>query len=115
MPIPSREIAMSDLLEACAVELDGMAKDCARLQDDLSPVLLSGAVASLDAQVLDVLTQSLGAISQYLQSLSRQAPAHWRTDPSAAAAGLPLAGLAARLTNQEVGGSLDGDALELFD
>jgi len=99
------QVPVSQLLGACAVELADLAHRCEGLQGALSAGLSLAAVK--DAQALDLVTQSLAALSQYLSSLAAGAPDGWALDPTASAAALPLASLGDRLI--AAGASVEAD------
>jgi hypothetical protein len=88
---------LSGALGACADELAALASRCEALQSELAPALQGGAAIE-EAQSLDLLTQSLSAVSLYLAALSTALPQDWTVDPRPAAALVPLAELARRLT-----------------
>ena len=112
MTTTSSQTPMSKVLEACAVELADLARLCETLQGALSSGLSQANVE--DAQALDLLTQSLAALSQYLGSMAAEAPSAWALDPTALAAALPLASLGGRLVAAKVTAEAAGD-LCLFD
>jgi hypothetical protein len=99
---------MSQVLGACAVELADLAARCEGLQGALSAALLRANVQ--DAQALDLVTQSLAALSQYLDAMAVEVPDSWTLDPTPLAAALPLASLGDRLvaskTTTEAAGEL---------
>jgi hypothetical protein len=90
---------VSQLLDACAAELADLASRCEVLQSTLSPGLSHAAID--DAQALDLVTQSLAALSQFLGSIAAGLPEGWTVDPTASAASLPLASLGDRLIARE--------------
>jgi hypothetical protein len=104
---------LSRTLGACAGELAALADRCEALQAGLAPALQSGAAIE-EAQTLDLLTQSLAAVADYLHAISADLPADWVVDAAPAAAIVPLTELARRLA----GGSLQTPAepgeLDLF-
>jgi hypothetical protein len=87
---------LSRALGACAGELAALADRCEALQAGLAPALQSGAAIE-EAQTLDLLTQSLAAVADYLHALSVGLPGEWVVDTAPAAAVIPLAELARRL------------------
>jgi hypothetical protein len=87
---------LSRTLSACAGELAALADRCETLQAGLAPALQSGAAIE-EAQTLDLLTQTLGAVADYLHALSAGLPADWAVDARRAAALVPLTELAWRL------------------
>jgi hypothetical protein len=105
---------MTRALAACAGELADLAGRCGRLQATLAPGLAAPAAIE-DAQGLDLVTQSLEALAAYLETLARGLPAGWTVDAEAAAAGLPLAGLARRLLGQAPEAAADNGELDLFE
>lgn len=92
---------LSRTLAACAGELATLADRCEALQAGLAPALQTGAAIE-EAQTLDLLTQSLVAVSDYLHALSATLPAEWLVDAAPAVAVVPLTELAWRL----LGGAL---------
>lgn len=64
-----------------------------------------------DIQLLDVVGQTLHALSSFTENAARQADPGWKIDGAAAAAGLTLSGLARRLSTGEpnVPTASDGD------
>src|SRR5258705_13301336 len=92
---PPIQASMSQVLDACAVELADLAGRCEMLQGALSAALLRANVQ--DAQAFDLVTQSLAALSQYLGAMAAEVPPSWTLDPTALAAALPLASLGDRL------------------
>ncbi len=73
-----------------------LADRCESLQAGLAPALQSGAAIE-EAQTLDLLTQTLAAVADYLHALSAGLPPDWRIDAGAAASVVPLTELAWRL------------------
>lgn len=111
MPSAAPDMTVAKAMETCAGELAWLARRCERLQDHLSP-LLQRADDIVEAQALDLITQTLAALSDYLAALSNDVPVEAKVDPRAAAAGVTLAGLADRLlgageTEAEDAGDLD--------
>jgi hypothetical protein len=104
---------VASALETCAQELSELSGVCQRLQAHLSPLLLRGADVE-EAQALDVVTQSLGALADYLSALALDVPAEVQVDPQAAAAGLTLSALAARLTGAQASDDETSGDLDLF-
>lgn len=92
----SKAQPMSRALGACAGELATLADRCEALQAGLAPALQTGAAIE-EAQTLDLLTQSLAAVADYLHALSALAPVDWRLDTGPAIAVVPLTELAWRL------------------
>jgi hypothetical protein len=92
---------LSRALGACAGELATLADRCEALQAGLAPALQTGAAIE-EAQTLDLLTQSLAAVADYLHALSSSLPGDWVVDTAPAAAVVPLTELAWRL----LGGAL---------
>lgn len=103
---------MSQVLGACAAELADLARLCEELQGALTPGFSSANIQ--DAQALDLVTQSLAALSQYLGSMAAEAPGSWALDPTALAAALPLASLGDRLVAAKTTAEAAGE-LCLFD
>ncbi|MDB5452919.1 MAG: hypothetical protein JWO33_1497 [Caulobacteraceae bacterium] len=108
----SSPLPMSQLLAACARELTDLTQTCEALQDALSSGF--GQAAIQDAQALDLVTQSLAALSQYLGAIGAAAPPDWILDATAVAQALPLAGLGARLIGAQPPSEAEGE-LFLFE
>jgi hypothetical protein len=87
---------LSRTLGACAGELAALADRCEALQAGLAPALQSGAAIE-EAQTLDLLTQTLAAVSDYLGALAVTLPPDWTVDAAQAASIVPLTELARRL------------------
>ena len=87
---------LSRTLGACAGELAALADRCEALQAGLAPALQSGAAIE-EAQTLDILTQSLAAVADYLHVLAADLPKDWIVDPGPAVAAVQLSELAKRL------------------
>ena len=87
---------LSRTLGACAGELAALADRCEALQAGLAPALQTGAAIE-EAQSLDLLTQSLAALADYLHALVRTLPNDWQVDPHDPARIVPLTELAWRL------------------
>ncbi|HKR89582.1 MAG TPA: hypothetical protein VJS38_15520 [Phenylobacterium sp.] len=104
---------LSRTLGACAGELAALADRCEALQAGLAPALQSGAAIE-EAQTLDLLTQSLAAVADYLHALSASLPAEWLVDPAPAAAIVPLTELARRLTGAALLAPPESGELDLF-
>jgi hypothetical protein len=104
---------LSQTLQACAQELAAWADRCETLQAGLSPVLQNKAAIE-EAQILDLMTQSLGAMADYLKALAAGLPADWRVDAAPAAAILPLAELARRLSGGAGDRPSEAGDLDLF-
>ncbi|RAK59452.1 hypothetical protein DJ021_06355 [Phenylobacterium hankyongense] len=113
-PLSSPEVPLSQVLATCAGELADLAARCGRLQTTLSPALARTADLE-DGQALDLVTQTLEALSAYMGALGRGLPAAWTADAAAAAAGLPLADLAARLQGLAAAAAADSGELDLFE
>jgi hypothetical protein len=92
----SPAMPLAAALESCAAELAALGEICAGLQESLSPLLLRAADVE-KVQALDLVTQSLDALSSYLGAVATEAPAGAEVDAEAATSGLKLADLAARL------------------
>jgi hypothetical protein len=104
---------LSHALGACATELAALADRCEALQAGLAPALQSGAAIE-EAQTLDLLTQSLCSVADYLHALSAGLPADWSVDPTAAAALVPLTELARRLTGGALRAPAESGELDFF-
>jgi hypothetical protein len=96
---PPATLPVANALSACAAELDALSRACDALQHALGPLLVDRAAIEA-AQGLDLVTQSLAALSEYLDAVSCQVPDDWSIDPHQAAAGLTLADLAERLKGE---------------
>jgi len=108
-----KALPLARTLGACADELAALAALCEQLQTDLSPALQT-LDAVEDAQALDLLTQSLGSIADYLIELSSSLPADWVIDPRSAAARVSLAEMARRLAGAQAHAPSESGELELF-
>lgn len=106
-------LPLSETLGACADELAALAALCEQLQTDLSPALQTLAAVE-DAQALDLLTQSLGSIADYLIELSSSLPSEWVIDPRDAASRVSLSEMARRLAGAQGHAPPDSGELELF-
>lgn len=104
---------LSRTLGACASELAALADRCEALQAGLAPALQSGAAIE-EAQTLDVLTQSLAAVADYLHAVSAILPADWQVDAAPAAAIVPLTELARRLLGGPLQAPPEAGELDLF-
>lgn len=113
MGTPPDAMPLSQTLGACADELAALAALCEQLQTDLSPALQQLSAVE-DAQALDLLTQSLGSIADYLIELSSVLPGDWRIDSRDAAARIPLAEMARRLAGGPASAPQESGELELF-
>jgi hypothetical protein len=106
-------MSLSRTLGACADELAALAALSQQLQTDLSPALQTLSAVE-DAQALDLLTQSLGAIADYLIDLAAGLPPDWLIDPRDAVARVSLAEMARRLAGAHASDGQDSGELELF-
>ncbi len=113
MAKPTRPLPLARTLGACADELAALAALCEQLQTDLSPAL-QNMDAVEDAQALDLLTQSLGSIADYLIELSSQIPAKWVIDPRSAMSRVSLSEMARRLAGAQGHAPPESGELELF-
>ncbi|CAN7144003.1 hypothetical protein LJR219_000007 [Phenylobacterium sp. LjRoot219] len=104
---------LSRTLGACAGELAALADRCETLQAGLAPALQSGAAIE-EAQTLDLLTQSLAAVADYLHALSETLPGDWRVDPNGPARAVPLAELAWRLVGGPMPSPPESGELDFF-
>ena len=104
---------LSRTLGACAGELAALADRCEALQAGLAPALQSGAAIE-EAQMLDLLTQSLASVADYLHALSNDIPKDWVVDASPAAASVRLSELAKRLAGGALLPPPESGELDLF-
>lgn len=104
---------LSRTIGACAGELAALADRCEALQAGLAPALQTGAAIE-EAQTLDLLTQSLAAVADYLHVLSTSLPADWVVDAGPAAAIVPLTELAWRLVGGALHSPPETGELDLF-
>jgi hypothetical protein len=104
---------LSRTLSACAGELAAMADRCEALQAGLAPALQSGAAIE-EAQTLDLLTQTLAAVADYLHAVSADLPSEWALDIRPAAAVVPLTELAWRLLGGQFHAPPESGELDLF-
>ena len=104
---------LSRTVSACAGELAALADRCEALQAGLAPALQSGAAIE-EAQTLDLLTQSLAAVADYLHALSATLPAEWLVDVHSATAIVPLTELARRLAGGALQAPSEPGELDLF-
>jgi hypothetical protein len=104
---------LSRTLGACAGELAALADRCETLQAGLAPALQSGAAIE-EAQTLDLLTQTLAAVADYLHAVSATLPADWVIDVHPAAAVVPLTELAWRLLGGSFHAPPESGELDLF-
>jgi hypothetical protein len=101
------------MLGACAGELAVLAGRCEALQAGLAPALQGGAVIE-EAQSLDLVTQSLAAVADYLNVLAAGLPPEWVVDAQPAAATVPLSELARRLVGGAPHAPSESGELDLF-
>ncbi len=104
---------LSQALPACAGGLAAWAGRCEAAQAGLAPALQNGAAIE-EAQALDLMTQSLAAVADYLSALAAGLPADWRIDATPAAAIVPLAELARRLAGDGRDRPPEAGELDLF-
>jgi hypothetical protein len=104
---------LSRTLGACAGELATLADRCEALQAGLAPALQSGAAIE-EAQTLDLLTQTLAAVADYLNALASGLPAEWIVDARPAAAVVPLTELARRLVGGACHQPPESGELDMF-
>ena len=104
---------LSRTLGACAGELAALAGLCEALQAGLAPALQGGAAIE-EAQTLDLLTQTLGAVADYLHVLAAALPSDWTVDTTPAAASVPLTELAWRLVGGAFHAPPETGELDLF-
>ncbi len=104
---------LSRTLGACAGELAALADRCEAMQAGLAPALQSGAAIE-EAQTLDLLTQTLAAVSDYLNVLAAGLPAEWAIDAAPAVATVQLSELARRLTGGSYHPPPESGELDLF-
>lgn len=104
---------LSRTLGACAGELAALSDRCETLQAGLAPALQSGAAIE-EAQTLDLLTQSLAAVADYLHALSQTLPEDWQVDPNGAARIVPLTELARRLVGGPMPPPAESGELDFF-
>ena len=86
---------------------------CEALQAGLAPALQTGAAIE-EAQTLDLLTQTLAAVADYLHALAAGLPSEWAVDARPAAALVPLSELARRLAGGGFHAAPDSGELDLF-
>ncbi|RAK57164.1 hypothetical protein [Phenylobacterium deserti] len=106
-------MSVAQAMEACASELSALARRCEALQHHLAPALEGTALVE-EAQALDLMTQTLGALGHYLSALADDVPADAMVDPRAAAAGVTLTDLAHRLIGHEAPGAGASGDFEMF-
>jgi len=90
-----------DILQATARETSEIAGLACSLQSALSPLRTAaeqGRHAAIELQSLDVITQRLAGISDFLNALALRLPPHWMCDVAAAARVVTLSDLALRLS-----------------
>jgi len=104
---------LSRTLGACAGELAALADRCEALQAGLAPALQSGAAIE-EAQTLDILTQSLAAVADYLHALATDLPKDWIVDAAPAVAVVRLNELAKRLAGGSMLPPAQSGELDLF-
>ncbi|MFN4143366.1 hypothetical protein [Aestuariivirga sp.] len=123
MAVPGHRIpqlSMPELLEQLARELAALQAMVAEMEgavDDMierqSGMLDSRSIRNL--QLLDILSQTLAALSAFAGLTASLSSADWRVDAGAATAGLKLASLAQRLARGAVREEEEtADAYELF-
>jgi hypothetical protein len=83
------------------------------LQAGLAPALQSGAAIE-EAQTLDLLTQTLVAVADYLHAVSADLPSEWTVDVRPAVAVVPLTELAWRLLGGPFHTPPESGELDLF-
>lgn len=104
---------LSRTLGACAGELAALADRCEALQAGLAPALQTGAAIE-EAQTLDLLTQSLAAVADYLHALSTNLPNDWLVDAHGPATIVPLTELAWRLVGGPLPPAPDSGEFDFF-
>jgi hypothetical protein len=104
---------LSRTLGACAGELAALADVCEGLQAGLAPALQSGAAIE-EAQTLDLITQTLAAVAEYLAMIAAGLPHDWTVDARLAASAVPLTELAARLAGGALHAPPESGELDLF-
>ena len=110
---------MSDVLLAIRQEATELEQSAVTLQDDLGPFLhISGDAAVAKAQALDLLSQRLRGLADFLGALAPTIPGEWHCDADTAAALLTLSDLRNRLAGSredaQLAPSIEAGALELF-
>ena len=96
-------LGVGDLLTRLSAELSTLRAMTVEVEGAVG-TLIAGEKGAPPAQLLqplqrlDILNQSLGALAGVCASAGALAPAGWMIDGAAAMAGLPLAGLAQRLS-----------------
>lgn len=114
---PDASVSAVDLLRAIETELGDLVERALALQNDLSPLLSMPGNAALHnpaVQALDLMTQRLDGLREFLATLVPALPEDWRIDPAVAIRRLKLGGLALRLSGQAADDCATAGALELF-
>jgi hypothetical protein len=114
------QLAMPDLLQQLARELAELQEMVAEMESAVDDMIERQA-GTLDArsirnlQLLDILSQTLSALSAFAGLTAALSSADWRVDAGAATAGLKLASLAQRLARGAAAEEQeDADSYELF-
>lgn len=111
--MPQAHQPLTRTLGACAGELAALADRCEALQAGLAPALQSGAAIE-EAQTLDMLTQSLAAVADYLHALAADIPKDWVVDAGPATSAVRLTELAKRLAGGALLPAPESGELDLF-
>lgn len=111
-------LPLSVAAERVADELEGLYSRLERLEYGLDMVFVNatesyGSQTITMLQELDILRQSLGALSDFLVNLSRETDEYGKVDLSPALKSVPLRDMAARLSGSNKSPSESGHA-ELF-
>lgn len=113
-----RQVAVTEFCRRIESELQDLQQMAVVIQESLSPTLDVCTVADFppkDAQILDLLTQSLEALSSIFGQLSRTVPSEWAIDPEPVAKVVVLEALANRLRGHDSAQDLlDAGQVELF-
>jgi hypothetical protein len=105
---------LADVLEVCARELQALTEQCERLQALISPVLRRVEDGE-EIQAMDLLTQSLNGVAQYLAALSQGVAPGWRVDAAQAASGVTIHDLACRLQGVAAAPPVPSGDFDFFD
>lgn len=96
-------LAVGTMLSQMSEEIRHLAKLVGAMEGSVDEIIerFSGVLEPRiirDIQLIDVVGQTLHALSSFTANVAKQADLDWRIDGASAAAGLTLAGLARRLT-----------------
>ncbi len=84
------DVAMSEVLDRVALELNRITGLAQTLQVTLSPLLVRSEIDAAAAQDLDELTQLVEGLATFVTDLAKRCPEPWRAVPADSASSLGL-------------------------